>query len=46
MIGRLRRSLTLLVLGALFMISRWLQNPHGVSPEKLLHLVYHFALQR
>ena len=32
--------------GALFMISRWLQNPHGVSPEKLLHLVYHFALNR
>ena len=32
--------------GALFMISRWLQNPHGVSPEKLLHLIYHSALHR
>ena len=32
--------------GALFMISRWLQNPHGVSAEKLLHLLYHSALGR
>ena len=32
--------------GALFMISRWLENPHGVSAEKLLHLLYHRALGR
>lgn len=32
--------------GALFMVSRWLANPNGVSAEKMLHLIYHSVLER
>lgn len=31
--------------GTLFMVRRWLENPHGVSAEKLLHLIYHSAIE-
>ncbi|MBP5313416.1 MAG: TetR/AcrR family transcriptional regulator [Eggerthellaceae bacterium] len=32
--------------GAMFMVSKWLANPNGISAEKLLHLIYHTALHR
>jgi len=31
--------------GTLFMVRRWLENPHGISAEKLLHLIYHSAIE-
>lgn len=30
--------------GAMFMLRKWLDNPKGVSPEKMLHIVYHKVL--